>query len=210
MEGSGSKVKAVILEVVENQLRDNENNMNWIKKLFGKASDPKDDIYALIKRSKRDFSQHEDVGTPATMEQVSTFEQKTGFSLPPSFRIFVEQFGNGAYWLYKSQPLDSINNPVWLRELYPELPVTVLIDEGGKANRDALLCLMTEDSNGGSWCWITDESSSGADCPIAYFSFGKLYYKLPSFEEWLKILVSTKMEVIRALDYDKADKLGLG
>ena len=139
-----------------------------------------------------------------------TFEENTGFSLPTSFRTFVEQFGNGAYWLYGSQPLDSITNPVWLKNLRSDLPDDIEIDEGGMVRKEALLCLMTEDSNGGSWCWITNAINSGGECSLAYFSDGKLYYSLPTFEEWLRILVTEKTEVIRALDYDKADKLGLG
>jgi hypothetical protein len=184
--------------------------VSWLKRLFGKESNSSDNFQSLIKQLTQDFSQHEEVGPPATPEQVAKFEESTGFSLPTSYRVFVEQFGNGAYWLYGSQPLDSIDNPVWLQDINPNLPDRIKIDEGSDADKNALLCLMTEDSNGGSWCWITNETGPDGDPPIAYFSFGKLYYRLSSFEEWLKILVSSKTEVIRALDYDKADKLGLG
>lgn len=184
--------------------------MSWLKKLFGKESSSSDTVRSLIQQLKRDSSEHKEVGLPATTEQVLKFEEITGFSLPLSYRIFVEQFGNGAYWLYGSQPLNSIDYPVWLRDFHPNLPDRIQIDEGGDADKNALLCFMTEDSNGGSWCWITNETITEGDCPIAYFSFGKLYYRLSSFEEWLKILVAAKTEVIRALDYDKADKLGLG
>lgn len=183
--------------------------MSWFSRFF-RQSKQNPPIQELINQLKKDFAQHQDVGKPASDEQIASFEEKTGFQLPPSFRKFVKDFGNGAYWLYGTQPIDSLNQPKWAMEFHQNLTDSVPIDNGNLANKDSLLCLMTEDSNGGSWCWLTEEKSLEEECPLAYLSSGTLYYKLPSFLEWLTILVNEKQEVIRFLDYDKADKLELG
>ncbi len=75
---------------------------------------------------------------------------------------------------------------------------------------DSLLCLMTEDSNGGAWCWLTSEGKDDGEWALAYYSLHdrKLYYKVKDFTEWLRLLVMSKGEVIRELDNE--NKLGLG
>ena len=75
---------------------------------------------------------------------------------------------------------------------------------------NTLLCLMTEDSNGGAWFWLTSEASKNGEWPLAYYSLSdkKLHYKVKNFTEWLKILTKNENEVIRGLDVD--EKLGLG
>ena len=75
---------------------------------------------------------------------------------------------------------------------------------------DSLLCLMSEDSNGGAWCWLTSEETKDGEWPLAYYSLSdkKLHYKVQNFAQRLKILINSKGEVIRELDLDY--KLGLG
>ena len=73
-----------------------------------------------------------------------------------------------------------------------------------------MLCLMTEDSNGGAWCWITTEDKENGEWSLAYYNINdeKFYYKVSSFIEWLEIATTCKEEVIRELDVEEI--LGLG
>lgn len=68
---------------------------------------------------------------------------------------------------------------------------------------------MTEDSNGGAWCWLTSESDEDGELALAYYDPFKeeLFYKVPNFTNWLEILVREKQEIIRILDVDEV--LGL-
>lgn len=184
--------------------------MSLFEKLFGKKRCGAMDINSLVKQLKKDSSQHEGVGYPLTEQQVKAFETRIGLQAPPSFVAFLRQFGNGAYWLYGCQPVDSIDNPFWLRDFRPDAPSMIPLDDGDPVAKDSLLCLMTEDSNGGSWCWLTSEGSAEGEWPLAYYEFIKeeLFYKVESFDHWLSLLVKHQQEVIRTLDID--DKLGLG
>jgi hypothetical protein len=184
--------------------------MSLFKKLFDKRQSDVIDIHSLVKQLKKDSSQHEGVGDPLTEQQIEAFEKKIGLQAPPSFVVFLRQFGNGAYWLYGCQPMDSTNNPFWLRDLRPDAPSMIPLDGSDPVAKDSLLCLMTEDSNGGSWCWLTSEGSAKDEWPLAYYEFmgEKLFYRVESFNHWLSLLVKNRQEVIRTLDTD--DRLCLG
>jgi hypothetical protein len=168
------------------------------------------DIQDSIRSLQEDFNEHEHVFPKLTDEQIAEFARKAQFVVPPSFRIFLKTFGSGAYWLYGCQPLDSAENPFRLRTFQGNLPDMTELDGEQSVPTDSLLCLMTEDSNGGAWCWLTTLQENGGECPLAYWepSSKKLYYKVESFANWLQLLVTEKNEVIRVLDVE--ERLGLG
>jgi hypothetical protein len=74
------------------------------------------------------------------------------------------------------------------------------------------------DSNGNEWCFVIEPGRPGNECEVAYFgTMGrKLYGRLPSFAEWLPVLVRSggENEVIRLLYADDEtviyDELMLG
>ena len=69
---------------------------------------------------------------------------------------------------------------------------------------------MTQDSNGGAWCWITTEDNENGEWSLDYFNIGdeKFYYKVLNFIECLEIATTCKEEVIRELDVEEI--LGFG
>jgi len=184
--------------------------MSLFRRLFGKERSNATDIHSLIKQLKKDSIQHEQVEHPLTAQQIKAFEKETGFQAPPSFSVFLRLFGDGAYWLYGCQPVDSTSNPSWLGDLRHNAPSMMPVDGGNPISKDSLFCLMTEDSNGGAWCWLTSERDADGECPLAYYGFveKKLFYKVESFTRWLSLLVENREEVIRVLDTD--DELCLG
>ncbi|TXD49838.1 hypothetical protein [Polaribacter sp. IC073] len=66
---------------------------------------------------------------------------------------------------------------------------------------------MTEDSNGGAWCWLISEEKKDNEWALAYYIDQKLHYKVENFTEWLNILAKDGYEVIRELDTE--EELGL-
>jgi hypothetical protein len=164
-------------------------------------------IRQLIEELKRDSSKHTKVGKVLTEQEVIELESKLGKKIPQSYRTFLKEFGNGAYWLYNN----SMNDITYLYHLNTmgRLNMDSLeYEDGTKYPMNSLLCLMSDDSNGGAWVWLTTEKSPNGEWPLAYYSFGRLYYKVENFTEWIRLLVSCKHEVIRELD--KNHKLGLG
>lgn len=169
------------------------------------------DIHELIAELKSKPTMHQKVGAPLTDEEIAQLEERSGFRVPPSYRVFLREFGDGAYNLYDTQPVDSFRSPRWFRDYKFRadlLGESLQLDGGGNIPKDSLFCLMTEDSNGGAWCWLTTESDEQGECPLAYLMEGTLYCKVPSFTEWVRALVVGKQEVIRTLDTE--DKSGLG
>ena len=170
---------------------------------------------SLISILKSDMNLHKDVDDPASEEEIRKTELELKIALPPSYRYFLKEFGNGAYWLYTvDQPINGVNKKFgeihWLGEYRKHLGDEIQSDGFGTFKTNELLCLMTENSNGGAWCWITTEYSENGEWPIAYYSINdqKLYYKISNFKDWLKIATNSKQEVIRELDIEY--KLGLG
>jgi hypothetical protein len=165
----------------------------------------------LIAQLRAKAHLHDQVGDKLTDAEIAEFERVSGFKVPPSYRTFLREFGDGAYWLYDGQPMDSIGRAksrVWFEHYRPEASAMIPVDGGGVVAKDSLFCLMTEDSNGGAWCWLTSLPDAQGEYPLAYYSEGTLYYRLPNFTEWLRVLVLNEDEVIRALDTE--DKCGLG
>ncbi len=170
---------------------------------------------SLILILKSDSAFHKEVERPITDEEIILTETELGIKLPPSYKHFLKEFGNGAYWLYNvDQPINGINkeygNIHWLGEHRNYLDDTIESDGFGTFETKKLLCLMTENSNGGAWVWITTENNNDGEWPLAYYNISdrKLYYKISNFVEWLKIATKSKKEVIRQLD--KEFRLGLG
>lgn len=168
------------------------------------------DIHQLINILKSDSRHHSGVLPVLTDKQISNFQQEADFILPPSFVTFLKEFGSGAEWLYRSQALDSIDHPNWLNTYRKGLSKMTKIFEGGTVPTKSLLCLMTEDSNGGAWCWLTTMRSPDGECSLAYWDAetAQLHFRIDSFTEWLRTLVVNKGEVIRALDKEWRLKLG--
>jgi len=155
---------------------------------------------------------HKDIDPVATPEEVRVMAEKLRLQFPFSYEYFLEKFGNGAYWLYHlDQPINGVDEKYGIHRLgkyRKRLGDTVESDGFGTFKTNSLLCLMTENSNGGAWVWLTSEKSRLGEWPLAYLDEGKLYYKVPNFIEWLKIATHCKGEVIRELDVEY--RLGLG
>ncbi len=156
-----------------------------------------------------EFELHNDVNPNLTDTELLELESKLNLTFPLSYKLFLKYFGDGGYYIYFNA-VDSIRNVSWLADYRTGLGDTIALEEENKLVKvDTLLCLMTEDSNGGAWCWLTAEESNDGEWPLAYYSLSdqKLHYKVQSFTEWLKLLVDSKGEVIRELDLEH--KLGL-
>ncbi len=158
-----------------------------------------------------DFSLHEKVGSKLTPYEIEKTENSLGVYLPDSYKYFLKEFGDGAYSLYNiDQPINRLSTLHRLGEYRTYLSQMIESDGFGTFDRDYLVCLMTENSNGGAWVWLTNEKDDAGECPLAYYHISdkKLYYKLSGFKKWLRIATSCKCEVIR--DLDSEYRLGLG
>jgi len=168
-------------------------------------------IDSLIAILKSDLELHKDVEKTVTDVEIKEAELKLGVQLPPSYKQFLKEFGNGAYWLYHvDQSVNGVHQIHWFSEYRNYVPDTVHTDGFGSFESNTLLCLMTEDSNGGAWCWITTEDKENGEWSLAYYNINdeKFYYKVSNFIEWLEIATTCKEEVIRELDVEEI--LGLG
>lgn len=168
------------------------------------------DMDALIFILKADYKLHKKLGNTVTDEDISITETKLGIKLPASYKQFVKELGNGAQWLYHvDQPINGVNKEYgkvhWLNRDSTE---KIESDGFGTFEKKQLLYLMTENSNGGAWVWLTTDNASSHEWPLAYLHNGKLYYKLENFIEWLTIATESKEEVIRQVDVEH--RLGLG
>ena len=159
---------------------------------------------------------------PLSDADIKGLIQQSGFTLPPSYLVFLYEFGNGdtidrgSYQIFY-QDIDAPDN-VWdFSRAHPDAPDLIPVEGGSPVPKSSLFCLMTEDSNGGSWCWLTSEPDADGEYPLAYYSRGysgeedigkQLFYRVPNFTTWLDILVRDRHEVIRSLDVD--DRLHLG
>jgi hypothetical protein len=185
--------------------------VNQIKKinLFEKSIDFNHPISSSVITLLENFNEHKKVGKKLYEEEIKTIEQKLKLSLPISYKIFLKYFGDGGYWVF-NQAIDNIQNYSWLKDYRKDLNYTIELVGEKSLKVSSLLCLMTEDSNGGAWCWLTSEIKKDGEWPLAYYSFSdkRLHYKVENFIAWLKILTETKYEVIRELDIE--EKLGLG
>lgn len=170
-------------------------------------------ISSLIITLKKDSSLHRKVKDTVTDGEIEICEENLGVKLPDSYKCFIKEFGNGAYSIYNvDQPINGINDKYgsihWATKFHSYLGDEVETDGFGKIKTQSLLCLMTENSNGGAWFWLTNEVTKDGEWPLAYLNNKKLYYKVSSFKEWLRISTESKNEVIRELDTEY--RLGLG
>jgi hypothetical protein len=155
---------------------------------------------------------------PLSDSEIQTMIQQSGFKLPPSYLVFLYEFGNGdttnlgSYQIFH-QDIDAPDN-VWdFSRAKPDAPDPVRVDDGSPVPKSSLFCLMTEDSNGGSWCWLTSEPDAEGEYPLAYYfrdeeGMEQLFYRVQNFTVWLEILVRDQQEVIRSLDVDYRLPLG--
>jgi len=168
-------------------------------------------IVEYIVQLYKDSNHHTLIGDILTDDEIKEIEEKLGLSLPTSYKLFLKYFGDGGYWVYLNN-IDSAKRLSYLNNYRENLEETIeLVDGNGTMLKvDSLLCLMTEDSNGGAWCWLTSENQESGEWALAYYSLyhNKLYYKVENFTEWLRILVSSKAEVIRELDLNHELNLG--
>jgi hypothetical protein len=155
---------------------------------------------------------------PLSDADIQTLVQQSGFTLPPSYLVFLNEFGNGdtidrgSYQIFY-QDIDAPDNVWEFSRAHPDAPDLVPVNGGSPVPKSSLFCLMTEDSNGGSWCWLTSEPDAEGEYPLAYYFSGeddvkRLFFTVPNFATWLEILVRDKHEVIRSLDVNY--KLSLG
>jgi hypothetical protein len=163
---------------------------------------------------------------PLSDADIQTLTEQSGFKLPPSYLGFLYEFGNGdvtnlgSYQIFH-QDIDAPDN-VWdFTRAKPNAPDPVPVDGGSPVPKNSLFCLMTEDSNGGAWCWLTSEADADGEYPLAYYYSGtieddyesenpvkSLFYRVPNFTTWLEILVRGHQEVIRSLDVNHRLHLG--
>jgi|GEM_PF-3225286 len=173
-----------------------------------------DKMNSLISILKSDLILHKNVESPISDKGTSIAENALGIKLPPSYKHFLNEFGNGVDWLYHvDQPLNGVNkeygNIHWLGEYRKYLGDKIESDGFGTFETGKLLCVMSENSNGGAWVFITTETNNDEEWPLAFYNNdNKLYYKVSSFIEWLEIATTYKEEVIRQLDVEY--RLGLG
>ena len=156
----------------------------------------------------------------ATEVNVKQTETAIGRPLPPSYRAFVTHFSNGAY-LYGIQEVSAVgegNSQIAAIQSIvlpgrPEPNESVPFREGGEI-LVANLIPFSLDHNGNAWCFLTDSMDQDGEYPVAYLDAAgnKLYGKLASFVDWLRILIERQDEVIRTLYDDDVlyDELELG
>ena len=194
-------------EEIKNRMLDKVNQVKNIE-VFKNSPDSKHPISQSIITLLENIDIHEDVGVKLKDEEIKSLENTLQLSLPESYRIFLKYFGDGGYWVF-NQNIDNIQNYAWLSDYIEDLGETIQLDKE-IISVDSLLCLMSEDSNGGAWCWLTSGKYDSNEWALAYYSMSdrKLDYKVKNFTEWLNILVKNKGEVIRALDIEEKLELG--
>ncbi|CAM4350741.1 Cell wall assembly/cell proliferation coordinating protein, KNR4 [Zobellia roscoffensis] len=194
-------------EVIKKKMQERVKIAKRIKAI-NESSHNKHKISRLLITMLEEFQLHDDVQPNLTETELIEIEKQINLTLPLSYKLFLKYFGDGGNWIYANS-IDSIRNRSWLSDYRNELDEKIELDNK-KIKVDSLLCLMSEDSNGGAWCWLTSEDTKDGEWPLAYYSLSdkKLHYKVQNFAEWLRILINSKGEVIRELDLDY--KLGLG
>ena len=173
------------------------------------------EMQELIRVLKEDLKYHEKINPKISNQEINKLENDMNIKLPDSYKLFLKEFGNGAESLYHiDQPINGINLEFgtihWFGKFRKNLSEEIETDGFIIYKKDSLLCLMTENSNGGAWVWLTSQPNENGEWPLAYYNIGegKLYYKINSFKEWIRIATKCKCEVIRELDME--DKLALG
>ncbi|HKD69799.1 MAG TPA: SMI1/KNR4 family protein [Candidatus Binataceae bacterium] len=155
----------------------------------------------------------------ASREDIEKTQAAIGRPLPASYRTFVRTFSNGAY-LYTLQEVSAvgsgnrqiaaIQNITWAAGD----PDEVIPIRDGAQTRLRNLVPFGLDHNANAWCFLTDIEPESGEYRVAYFDTTgrRLYCPLPSFTEWLKVLVENQDEVIRVICDPQVleDELNLG
>ncbi|WP_299105640.1 SMI1/KNR4 family protein [uncultured Tenacibaculum sp.] len=204
MNQNNKKEEDVIKKKMKNRY-EKAKKINEIKESLFNQHPITQQIITLIE----DSDLHSEVGATLSDIEVKNIEREIDLELPLSYKIFLKYFGDGGTWIY-TQPIDSIKDNFQRKNLRSNLGERIEIVGEKEIETNSLLFLMTEDANGGAWCWLTSEANEEGEWPLAYYSIrdDKLHYKTENFTEWLKTLVLTKSEVIVELDLDF--RLGLG
>lgn len=210
-------VLSVAIFILKNRNDEKTKNIDFKKALrekskrlrnkFLNSADVNHPISKSIIRLLDFYHLYENVGKTLTDEEIKKVEARLKLELPKSYKIFLKYFGDGGYWIFV-QAIDSIQKGGFYKEYdyHNQLSEYVYLNNE-KIKTNSLLCLMTEDSNGGAWCWLTNYQIKDNEWPLAYYIDGKLHYKVKNFTEWLSV-VASEQEVIRK--YDVEEKLGLG
>ncbi|WP_299712809.1 SMI1/KNR4 family protein [uncultured Tenacibaculum sp.] len=166
------------------------------------------ELVNIVNAINEDTSKHLNVQEKLTDDEILSIEKKIGKSLPESYKYFLKNIGAGAELIYY-QPIDDIRRYNYLNSFRKLSQEIELVNEKN-VPLNSLLCLMSGDSNGGAWVWLTSEKKEDNEWSLAYYSIQdqRLYFKVANFTEWLKLLYRSKGEVIRELDKDYI--LGLG
>ncbi|MFB9054138.1 SMI1/KNR4 family protein [Formosa undariae] len=194
-------------DVLKKKMQDRINITKRINAI-NQSTYNKHKISKLLITLLEEFQLHNDVQPVLTETELVKIEKQLDLTLPLSYKLFLKYFGYGGNWIYANS-IGSIRDRSFLSDYRNELDEKIELDNK-KIKVDSLLCLMPEDSNGGAWCWLTTEDTKDGEWPLAYYSLSnkKLNYKVQNFTEWLQILINSKGEVIRELDFD--DELGSG
>ena len=174
---------------------------------FRSSTDYNHPISKSIIKLLENYHYHDNVRKTLIDEEIKIIEEKLNLKLPKSYKLFLKYFGDGGDWVFV-QNIDSIQNGGFYKEYdyHNTLKEYVYLEEE-KVITESLLSLMTEDSNGGAWCWLTHEEKKDNEWSLVYYIDGCLHYKVKNFTEWLEVVAFEK-EVIR--EYDVEEKLGLG
>jgi hypothetical protein len=143
---------------------------------------------------------------PASGEDVKRTETSIGRALPDSYRTFVRTFSNGAY-LYTLQEVSAVgggNDQIAaiqdIEWLVGDPDEVIPIRSGGEVRLGELIRFAL-DHNRNAWCFLATAESSPGEYRVAYFDTHgrRLYCPLPSFTQWLEVLIGNQDEVIRVL-----------
>ncbi|SNR16399.1 SMI1/KNR4 family protein [Tenacibaculum jejuense] len=159
-------------------------------------SKTEDDTMEQIIKLLDDYEKHQKIGGKLTHFDIQEIEQRLDLIFPQSYVTFLEYFGNGGS-IYDNKIL-NVKKPLFLSEYLENTDRKVEDEDGLQINTNSILCLTSEDSKKGVWCWLTeDDSNNTGEWPIAYFNKEekKLYYGVNNFNEWLDLLLTQRSEI---------------
>ncbi len=154
----------------------------------------------LIIQLTDDYEKHQKIGSKLSDKKINELEAKIELDLPTSYKLFLKYFGDGARKVYGNS-INKVTQANWLPEIRKNIQEKIEINNE-KVNTNSLWCLISKDSNGGAWCWLTSEGNENGEWPLVYYSAQdkKLHHKISNFTEWLKIIVKNKSEIISSLN----------
>ncbi|CAM1340360.1 putative Cell wall assembly/cell proliferation coordinating protein, KNR4 [Tenacibaculum amylolyticum] len=166
-----------------------KHDIKDIKSMYGEEQTVMDLIIALTD----DHSLHKNIGPKLLKSDIENIEGNLQVTFPSSYKLFLQYFGDGGEHIYGT-PIHSSKKLVLLSDHQKDLGSTVQFENGTTVPTKDLLCLVTNDKNGGAWCWLMNENTDTGEWPLVYFNSKeqKLQYKVDNFTEWLKILVAHK------------------